>query len=399
MRIVIISGIDPSGGAGFIQDVKVSTTLGAKVSGTIACTTVQSTEEVRDVHFRDEEEILRELSIIEKPDVIKVGLAKPTLIPYLRDLFSDIPIVWNPILRSSSGYLFLTVEEVRKYLDDVDYIVVNTEEAKKVGIRSNMLITGGHEHGDKLKVRLKDFSFETERIPGKFHGTGCAFSTAFAIFLGMKYHPEEALRAAANFMVKVLKNSRGYVETSNVSRNWMKHVVTEELNSVIEELLEMAKLTVPEVGQNMSYALPWAQNEEEVAKFPGRIRLVNGQGRICFKADFKGSSHTTRMVLEMMKHFPYMRCAANVKYTSSYVEKAMKFGWKVYHLKRDEEPEFLKKREGNSLNWGVSQVIKALKAPPDVIWDEGYWGKEAMIRVFGREPAEVLRKIRSMVLS
>ncbi len=398
MRITIISGIDPSGGAGFIQDVKVSAALGAKVSGTIACTTVQSTEEVKDVHFRSKEEILRELSIIEKPDVIKVGLAKPTLVPYLRDLFSDIPIVWNPILRSSSGYPFLSAKEVKGNVNYADYVVVNTEEAKEIGVHPNMVITGGHKPGAKISVKLGEFSVKAERVPGEFHGTGCAFSTAFAIFLGMKYQSGEALRAAASFMVKVLKNSRKYVETSNVSRDWMKHVVTEELNSVIEGLLEIAKLTVPEVGQNISYALPWARNEEEVAKFPGRIRLVNGQGRICSKADFKGSSHTTRMVLEMMKHFPYMRCAANVKYTSDYVKKAIKLGWKVYHLKRDEEPEFLKEKEGNSLSWGVSRAIKALKEPPDVIWDEGYWGKEAMIRVFGREPAEVLRKIRSMVL-
>ena len=45
----------------------------------------------------------------------------------------------------------------------------------------------------------------------------------------------------------------------------------------------------------------------------------------------------------------------------------------------------------------VRKAIETLKTAPDIIYDEGWWGKEAMIRVFGRDPKDVLKKIKLML--
>ncbi|KFZ21007.1 Phosphomethylpyrimidine kinase type-1, partial [Thermotoga neapolitana LA10] len=57
----------------------------------------------------------------------------------------------------------------------------------------------------------------------------------------------------------------------------------------------------------------------------------------------------------------------------------------------------IREKEGQSMVWMIERAISELKSPPDLIYNEGWWGKEAMIRVFGRNPKEVLEKIKLML--
>jgi hydroxymethylpyrimidine/phosphomethylpyrimidine kinase len=47
-----------------------------------------------------------------------------------------------------------------------------------------------------------------------------------------------------------------------------------------------------------------------------------------------------------------------------------------------------------SLQWGVREVMKSMKITPDIIFDTGGWGKEPMVRVLGKNPLEVIKKVR-----
>ena len=49
------------------------------------------------------------------------------------------------------------------------------------------------------------------------------------------------------------------------------------------------------------------------------------------------------------------------------------------------------------MEWGTEQAIRKLGRVPDVIADRGDVGKEAMVRVLGTEPKDVLRKVRRLV--
>ena len=49
--------------------------------------------------------------------------------------------------------------------------------------------------------------------------------------------------------------------------------------------------------------------------------------------------------------------------------------------------------EGRSLGWGVRKVLIDAGKVPDVIYDEGGWGKEPMIRILGKDPAEVAGQV------
>ncbi|APT74497.1 thiamine-phosphate synthase [Thermosipho melanesiensis] len=395
--MLIISGFDPSSGAGLIQDVGVATAMGISVYSSVSAFTKQTLEKTYSVKFRGLDEILDEIEIFHDVKVIKIGIVLPELLEKLRKMYKDSIIVWNPVLESSSGYKFLDENDVKKYINYADYVIVNSLEAKKIGISDNMIITGGHDNKDYIEIKYKDRVVTHERINGEFRGTGCVFSTLFSSLLVLDYEPFEAIKRTSEIMVKVLKKSNKRFQVELLSRDWQKWEVLDELNRIILDIMEIGHLTIPEVGQNVSYALPWAENEEQVAKFPGRIRLVFGKPHFLGDATFKGKSHTARMTLEMMKKFPFVRCTTNIRYEERYVEKAKKVGYKVYEHVRKLEPDEVKLKEGQSLRWGIANIIESLEYPPDMIYDKGFWGKEAMIRVFGRNPKEVVEKVKNII--
>jgi len=49
------------------------------------------------------------------------------------------------------------------------------------------------------------------------------------------------------------------------------------------------------------------------------------------------------------------------------------------------------------MEWGTTVAIRALGRVPDAIHDPGSVGKEGMIRVLGRSPEDVVRKVRRIV--
>ncbi|KFZ20945.1 Phosphomethylpyrimidine kinase type-1 [Thermotoga neapolitana LA10] len=366
--VLVLSGFDPSGGAGMLQDVKILSALGIRAHGVISALTVQNEEKVFSVSFRDWEEMKREIEVLTPPRVIKVGLARPEVVKNLREMFPDSTIVWNVVLESSSGFRFQDLGEVREFTSYADYVVLNNEEAKRVGEHENFIVTGGHEKDDRIRVRYRELVIEISRVPGEFHGTGCAFSSAIAGFLALNYPVEEAIRAAMELLRKILERSSSVVETEKLLRDWHKYDVLNTLDEILPEFLEIGPLTVPEVGQNVSYALPWAQSEYEVGKFPGRIRLKEGKAVAVSCASFRDRSHTARMTITMMRFYPYMRCTVNVRYRKEYVERARKKGLKVYHYDRSKEPEEIREKEGQSMVWMIERAISELKSPPDLIY-------------------------------
>jgi hydroxymethylpyrimidine/phosphomethylpyrimidine kinase len=49
------------------------------------------------------------------------------------------------------------------------------------------------------------------------------------------------------------------------------------------------------------------------------------------------------------------------------------------------------------MEWGTKNAIETCGFVPDIIYDAGAVGKEPMIRVLGKKPADVVQKIRTLV--
>ena len=159
--------------------------------------------------------------------------------------------------------------------------------------------------------------------------------------------------------------------------------------------LKMVAL-IPEVQMNVGYAIREARGIEDVAALPGRIGRSHGKVRFKGGPEFGVSSHVARLILTYMKYYPHMRACVNLRYDDGLVERAEKFGMAVIQADAHEEPERVEGAEGQSLDFLVEKALKSAGSPPDIIYDTGDVGREPILRLFARDPAELLKKMEMM---
>jgi hydroxymethylpyrimidine/phosphomethylpyrimidine kinase len=93
-----------------------------------------------------------------------------------------------------------------------------------------------------------------------------------------------------------------------------------------------------------------------------------------------------------MHHNSTKRSAMNVAYTEANLQACRHAGFTVSTFDRLEEPS-----GRSSMEWGTEEAIKKCGQVPDIIWDCGGYGKEAMIRIIGETPDTVINKVRRLV--
>jgi len=211
----------------------------------------------------------------------------------------------------------------------------------------------------------------------------------------------EAVRKAKVFITMAIQSGlalgRGVGPTNPsayVLREMERYPVIQELKKAIELLKEeRVGHLIPEVSSNLGYALPNAEGTEDVAAFPGRITRYKETVATFSGPEFGASRHIASIILTVMKFDPEYCSAMNIRYSPEAVSQLRKSGFLVGHFNRRLEPKKVKTKEGSSLEWGVGEVLRKMRRVPDFICDEGDVGKEPMIRVLGRDPMEVVRKI------
>jgi len=115
--------------------------------------------------------------------------------------------------------------------------------------------------------------------------------------------------------------------------------------------------------------------------------------------EFGASQHIANIILTVMKFDPEYCSAMNIRHSKENIARLTEKGFLVAHFDRRSEPKGVKQKEGSSLEWGVGEVLRRLGRVPDFIYDQGDIGKEPMIRVLGRNPVEVVKKILKAVRS
>jgi len=275
---------------------------------------------------------------------------------------------------------------------------------RRLGAR-NVLVKGGHLRGDAVDVffdgrRLLEFS--SPRLSSLHtHGTGCSLSAALALELARGCSPREAVERAKAFVTSAIRFSfplgKGIGPLNPytpATRDGERYRVVQELKSAFHLLRKMrVGHLFPEVQSNLGYGLSAAQGPEDVAAFPGRfVRLGKEVGKVS-DPEFGASQHIAKIILTAMRFDPEIRSAMNVRFSEDLLGRAKKAGLSLGHFSRSDEPAWVKRREGSSLSWGVEQVLRRARKFPDLIFDRGDVGKEPMIRVLGRDPEEVVRKV------
>ena len=439
-NILTIAGYDPSSGAGVTRDLDTFFSLGCHGLSVPTCFVVQGPRGVRDIHPIPLDQFASMLRVVEEEvavDGVKIGVLWD--VPYVEMISGFLkklkgkPVVVDPIYVAKNGRKLITEEGLKCLLKKIfpltTLLTPNLEEASlltgkkiktlddakscakelvRLGPRA-VVVKGGHLEGKPVDVFFDGkvmFLREKPRINRQIHGTGCLFSSLLAAFLTNGYPLKEAFLAAEKEMEGALERNYsisgegGYFYSSpslikaGLAERWQ---VVDALRQAAEKLRELNPIElIPEVQMNIGYALPQAESVEEVAAFPGRIS--QSQGRILFKGEpqFGASSHVARLILAMMKYFPYLRAGGNMRYDQAYVDKAREKNYKVVFFDRRKEPPRLKQTEGKSLDFLMESLLKKMGQPPDFIYDRGDVGKEPIIRCFGRDPLELLEKIEKI---
>ncbi len=105
------------------------------------------------------------------------------------------------------------------------------------------------------------------------------------------------------------------------------------------------------------------------------------------------SRHMARVVLAAMNSDIEMRSAMNIKYRPEVLKKIESAGgFVISSFNREEQPE-----QSSTMEWGTKSAIEKAGRIPDIIYDEGGVGKEPMIRIIGRDPAEVVSKLKRIL--
>jgi hydroxymethylpyrimidine/phosphomethylpyrimidine kinase len=246
-----IAGHDPSTGAGITADLQAFSAHGVFGTSVITALTVQSTLGVaaispvpKDVFRQTLEHLRADLP----PLGVKIGMlgTKEILeetIRYLQRLLQEpskpmIPIVLDPVLRSSSGATLLDpvgLEVMRSgLLPLVDWITPNWSElavltgepvSSLLEVESAacllgshyphlyVVVTGGDQATPTDLLRLP--SGEIHYVPGEHipststHGTGCAFSSALLSEIILGKSPIQAVISAKSYVTESIRSAPG----------------------------------------------------------------------------------------------------------------------------------------------------------------------------------------------
>lgn len=241
-----IAGFDPSAGAGVLADVKTFETIGV-YGFAVACTnTVQDDTTFLGMEKIDDGLVKKQIAVIMQKfpiNYVKIGLVKDydqlkTLIRAVKELNSEVKIVWDPIIKSSSGFQLhkATNFDLQFIAEEIEIITPNTEEFKmlwKDGIESAqkelkqgaIVLKGGHAQKrgtDTIITPTEIVEIEGESFNGlSKHGTGCVYSSALTAYLALGNPLNIACQKAKTYVEQfILSNdsSLGYHSDSTSSK-------------------------------------------------------------------------------------------------------------------------------------------------------------------------------------
>ncbi len=240
-----IAGLDPSGGAGIIADIKTFRAFGCFPVAAATSLTFQNTQGVFGAVHQSAATLRGQVEPIFDDctvDAVKTGML-PTLeviaeTARLITMAKLKNVIVDPVVRSTSGFDLISDEALRGLITDLfpiaDLVTPNIPEAERIaemtitsevdihaaaakiqalGAR-NVLIKGGH--GVRDRGLATDHLFRdgrTERFEAEFiettstHGTGCTLSAAIAANMALGFDLIESVGRAKAFVHEAIRTA------------------------------------------------------------------------------------------------------------------------------------------------------------------------------------------------
>jgi len=435
-KVLCIGGSDSGGGAGIQADLKAVSACGCYGLSVITALTAQNTRGVQDIFPVPPKFIAAQLDAVLSDigaDAVKTGmlLTPGAVNAVVRKIerYGLQHVVVDPVMIAKGGRTMMQEQArqalVKKLLPRAQIVTPNIPEAESLAqmkIRSvsamktaaaviagfgvkNVVIKGGHLPGSRKSGSIdilydgkQYYEFSADWIETKnTHGTGCTYASALAAGLAQGLSLFQAAGSAKMMVTKAIEQSlclgHGHGPVNVVPGEVRHHECLHGLETAVNILTASpCGPLIPEVQSNLVYAEAGAENESQVAGFPGRIIRFRDEARVLANPEFGASRHIAHIVLTVLKYDSSCRSAMNIKYSEKIIDICRRIGFAVESFDRADEPLENKKKEGFSLEWGVNKVLECARMIPDIIYDRGGWGKEPMVRVLGRNPVEVVNK-------
>jgi hydroxymethylpyrimidine/phosphomethylpyrimidine kinase len=235
--VLVCAGLDPSGGAGLIADVRVLADLGARPVGVVTALTIQNTTGVVEWHPSDPEVVGHQLAFLMtdvEVKAVKIGMIGSNAVAKAIATalhLTNAPVVWDPIASPSLGnvtyqpafddavaalrpHLTLVTPNAHELAQLARMPVTDLASAEAAGralaatLDAAVLVKGGHLAGDEaIDVLFHAGGRDELRGPRvakgeHVHGTGCALASAIAAYLAAGRGLVEACREAKVYVAE-----------------------------------------------------------------------------------------------------------------------------------------------------------------------------------------------------
>lgn len=410
-----IAGSDSGGGAGIQADLKSFAAVGVHGTSVITCVTAQNTKAVTSIFPLPPAEIRAQLrAILDDFEVrgAKTGMLYSAEIvdAVAREVRStEFPLVVDPVMVATVGAR-LERDDFRdalvgRLLPRADLVTPNRREAERLaghpirdlrdmetaareirGLGAGaVLVKGGHVAGDLVDVLYDGRSirrFRSFRHAKELHGAGCTLAASIAAYLAQGQRLPRAIesarsRVAAGFLTSYragrgveIINSQVRPDRYEVSRAAME--VAPTLSKAVPRWLR------PRGGVQLTFALPGATSAADLCAWSEK------EGG----AEFGVSPTRAVVPLAVLRVNPTLRAAATLKYPRKTLRRLARGRLEVLVLDRSAGP-----RTGHGTG-GIERAIVEAGTPPDVLVDERAADREPTMHILGRDPQDVLRKVR-----
>lgn len=248
--VMCFSGLDPTGGAGIQADIEALASHGCHTCPIVTTLTVQDSHDVQHVQPVDATLLIEQArAVLEDINVsaFKLGLlGNVFIIEAIHTLLKDypgIPVILDPVLASGAGTSFSYSKETDSQASDSEVldamislllplttiITPNVHEARALAPEADnlsacamailehgcefVLITGTHGNTPEVINTLYGNNrqletFNWERLPDSYHGSGCTLASSIAGLLAQGNEPLSAVHEAQEYTWESLK--QGY---------------------------------------------------------------------------------------------------------------------------------------------------------------------------------------------
>jgi hydroxymethylpyrimidine/phosphomethylpyrimidine kinase len=250
-KVLTIAGVDPSGGAGVLADIKTFSALGAYGTGVIAALTAQNTRSVTGIHGVPPDFVRLQLDTLfddVRIDAVKIGMLGTAAITravaegLAEPIASGTPahVVVDPVMVAKSGDSLLSADATSLLIEAIlPLATVVTPNLPEAGVLLHrrppvnlaemrraaedlrrllspsgsrwVLVKGGHLSGaptDVLFDGSRMIELPSPRIDTRHtHGTGCTLSAAIAALLPQSEDVAQAIEEAKRYLTQAIAHA------------------------------------------------------------------------------------------------------------------------------------------------------------------------------------------------